>query len=71
MRLATHPASLDQRVEHTGHGGATHYQPVADVVRFYEELGPISRGAHPDRQAIAALFEKHDMALLGPPLSPD
>jgi quercetin dioxygenase-like cupin family protein len=39
--------------------------------KFYEELGPISRGAHPDREAIAALFEKYDMTLLGPPLSPD
>jgi mannose-6-phosphate isomerase-like protein (cupin superfamily) len=39
--------------------------------KFYEELGPISRGAHPDREVIAALFEKYDMALLGPPLSPD
>src|ERR1700694_2093841 len=39
--------------------------------KFYEELGPISRGAHPDRQVIGALFEKYDMALLGPPLSPD
>jgi quercetin dioxygenase-like cupin family protein len=39
--------------------------------KFYEELGPISRDAHPDRQVIGALFEKYDMALLGPPLSPD
>jgi quercetin dioxygenase-like cupin family protein len=39
--------------------------------KFYEELGPISRGAHPDREVIAALFEKYDMALLGPPLSAD
>ena len=39
--------------------------------KFYEELGPISRGTHPDREVIAALFEKYDMALLGPPLSPD
>ncbi|HEX7263936.1 MAG TPA: cupin domain-containing protein [Candidatus Dormibacteraeota bacterium] len=39
--------------------------------KFYEELGPISRSAHPDREVIAALFEKYDMALLGPPLSPD
>jgi mannose-6-phosphate isomerase-like protein (cupin superfamily) len=37
--------------------------------KFYEELGPISRSAHPDREVIAALFEKYDMALLGPPLS--
>lgn len=39
--------------------------------KFYEELGPISRGTNPDRAAIAALFEKYDMSLLGPPLSPD
>jgi quercetin dioxygenase-like cupin family protein len=39
--------------------------------KFYEELGPISRRANPDRQVIAALFEKYDMTLLGPPLTPD
>ncbi len=39
--------------------------------KFYEELGPLSRGAAPDRKAIAALFEKYDMTLLGAPLSPD
>ena len=39
--------------------------------RFYEELGPLSRSAHPDREAIGALFEKYDMTLLGPPLSGD
>jgi quercetin dioxygenase-like cupin family protein len=39
--------------------------------RFYQELGPISRGEHPDRAAISALFEKYDMTLLGPPLSAD
>ena len=39
--------------------------------KFYEELGPISRGANPERQVIAALFEKYEMTLLGPPLSPD
>jgi quercetin dioxygenase-like cupin family protein len=39
--------------------------------KFYEELGPISRGTHPDREVIAALFEKYDMTLLGPPLGPD
>jgi quercetin dioxygenase-like cupin family protein len=38
---------------------------------FYEELGPMSRGSHPDPRAIHALFEKHGMTLLGPPLSPD
>ena len=38
--------------------------------KFYEELGPLSRGANADRQVIAALFEKYDMTLLGPPLSP-
>ncbi|HVC75358.1 MAG TPA: cupin domain-containing protein [Candidatus Micrarchaeaceae archaeon] len=39
--------------------------------KFYEELGPISRSAQPDRAAIAAVFEKYGMKLLGPPLSAD
>jgi quercetin dioxygenase-like cupin family protein len=39
--------------------------------KFYEELGPMSRTDAPDRAAIAALFEKHDMTLLGPPLIAD
>jgi quercetin dioxygenase-like cupin family protein len=39
--------------------------------RFYEELGPMSRNGSPDPKQIAALFEKYDMTLLGPPLSPD
>jgi quercetin dioxygenase-like cupin family protein len=39
--------------------------------KFYEELGPMSRGGAPDPKLIAALFEKYDMTLLGPPLSAD
>ncbi|MEP7105950.1 MAG: hypothetical protein ABI838_08895, partial [Chloroflexota bacterium] len=39
--------------------------------KFYEELGPATRGGQADRQAIAAIFEKHGMTLLGPPLTPD
>ena len=39
--------------------------------KFYEELGPMSRNGSPDSNLIAALFEKYDMTLLGPPLSPD
>ena len=39
--------------------------------KFYEELAPISRSASPDRQAIAQVFARHGMTLLGPPLSPD
>ena len=39
--------------------------------KFYEELGPMSRSDTPDRTAIAALFEKYDMTLLGPPLTAD
>lgn len=38
--------------------------------KFYEELGPLSRSASPDPKAIARLFEKYDMTLLGPPLTP-
>jgi len=37
--------------------------------RFYEEIGPATRTAAPDRQEIAAIFERHGMSLLGPPLS--
>ena len=39
--------------------------------KFYEELGPVSRAEKPDRAAIAAVFERHDMTLLGGPLSAD
>ena len=39
--------------------------------RFYEEFGPLVRSATADRAAIAAVFEKYHMTLLGPPLSPD
>ena len=39
--------------------------------KFYEELGPMSRNGSPDPKQVAALFEKYDMTLLGPPLSPD
>lgn len=39
--------------------------------KFYEELGPMTRGGVHDRQAIAAVFARHDMTLLGPPLTPD
>jgi quercetin dioxygenase-like cupin family protein len=39
--------------------------------KFYEELGPVSRAANPDRAAIAAVFTRHDMTLLGPPLAAD
>lgn len=38
---------------------------------FFEELGPATRAAHPDRAAIAAKFERHGMTLLGLPLSAD
>ena len=39
--------------------------------KFYEELGPISRASNPDRAAIAAVFSKYDMTLLGAPLTAD
>ena len=39
--------------------------------RFYEELGPATRNGAPDMAAVAAIFERHDMSLLGPPLSAD
>lgn len=39
--------------------------------KFYEDLGPISRIGSADRAAIAEVFAKHDMTLLGPPLTAD
>ena len=36
---------------------------------FYEELGPLTRTGAPDPAEVAACFERHDMTLLGPPLS--
>ena len=38
---------------------------------FYEELGPATRVGTPDRQQIAEIFARHDMTLLGPPLTAD
>jgi quercetin dioxygenase-like cupin family protein len=37
--------------------------------RFYEELGPATRNGTPDPAAVAAIFERHGMTLLGPPLT--
>jgi quercetin dioxygenase-like cupin family protein len=39
--------------------------------RFYAELGPATRSGTPERREIAAIFERHGMTLLGPPLSAD
>jgi quercetin dioxygenase-like cupin family protein len=39
--------------------------------KFYEELGPLTRNGSPDRMIVSQVFEKHDMTLLGGPLSPD
>jgi quercetin dioxygenase-like cupin family protein len=39
--------------------------------RFFEELGPATRTATFDRDEVAAIFERHGMTLLGPPLSAD
>jgi quercetin dioxygenase-like cupin family protein len=39
--------------------------------RFFDELGPAARTARADREEVAAIFERHDMTLLGPPLSAD
>lgn len=39
--------------------------------RFYQEFGPASRSGITDRAALAAIFERHDMTLLGPPLTAD
>lgn len=38
---------------------------------FFEELGPATRKGPPDPKVAAPLFTKHDMKLLGPPLTLD
>jgi quercetin dioxygenase-like cupin family protein len=39
--------------------------------KFFEEFGPIARSGPPDPKKLAPLFKKHNMSLLGPPLSPE
>jgi mannose-6-phosphate isomerase-like protein (cupin superfamily) len=39
--------------------------------KFFEDYGPLARSGSPDPKDIAAVFAKHAMTLLGPPLSPD
>jgi quercetin dioxygenase-like cupin family protein len=39
--------------------------------KFFEELAPTTRTAEPDHSEVAAIFERHGMALVGPPLSAD
>ncbi len=36
---------------------------------FFAELGPLTRNGTPDKADVAACFERHDMSLLGPPLT--
>jgi quercetin dioxygenase-like cupin family protein len=37
--------------------------------RFFEEYGPLARDGVHDRATLAAVFARHDMTLLGPPLT--
>jgi len=46
------------------------YAP-GDAHHFFAELGPLTRHGTSDKAEIAACFERHDMTLLGPPLSAD
>ena len=39
--------------------------------RSFAELGPLTRDGTADKAEIAACFERHDMTLHGPPLSPE
>jgi len=39
--------------------------------RFFAELGPLTHNGMPVKAEVAACFERHHMALLGPPLSAD
>jgi quercetin dioxygenase-like cupin family protein len=39
--------------------------------KFFEELGPATRTASPNHDELTAIFERHEMTLLGPPLTND
>jgi quercetin dioxygenase-like cupin family protein len=39
--------------------------------KFFEELAPVTRTVTADREEVAAVFTRHGMTLLGPPLSAD
>ena len=39
--------------------------------KFFEEFGPITRSGPPDPKVLGPVLEKHNMTLLGPPLSDD
>jgi quercetin dioxygenase-like cupin family protein len=39
--------------------------------RFFEEYGSLARDGVTDRATLAAVFERHEMTLLGPPLTAD
>ena len=40
--------------------------------KFFEELRrPLTRNGTPDRVSVAAVLEKYEMTLLGPPLTAD
>jgi len=39
--------------------------------KFYMEMGPLARSGQATHAEIAAVFEKHGMTLLGPPLKAD
>ena len=56
LNLTAEPAELT--VVYTPGGGH----------KFYEELGPATRKENPDRAEIAAIFKRHGLELLGPPL---
>jgi hypothetical protein len=58
------------RADEDALGDVGHAQPLLGH-RFYAELGPLTRNGAPDRATVAACFERHEMTLLGPPLSPD
>jgi hypothetical protein len=45
--------------------------PPAAVTSSTKNWGPLTRNGTPDRVAVAAVFEKYDMTLLGPPITDD
>jgi hypothetical protein len=69
-RHAGRPAARVPEPDRRSWTGRPAYTP-GGAHRFFEEYGPLARDGVHDRAALAAVFERHDMTLLRPPLTAD
>lgn len=76
LRLQSGPGrDLVFKVTGEDTGGAFDYFVVEVAPRggppLHVHHSPLTRNGTPDRAAVAAVFEKYDMTLLGPPIADD